>query len=169
MFSAERSTKEDEVQVQDPQKVHVWGGISKRGATKIVIFQGIMTATVYGDILRSSLIPFIRKHLPDSHRLYQDNDPKHTSRYISGFFEQNEIVWWKSLAESPNLNPVEKIWGSMKCYLRDKYKPKNLAKLKTGIKAFWKKLTPDVCARYIDHLHKVLLLVIEEDGGPTGH
>ena len=50
----------------------------------------------------------------------------------------------------------------MKCYLRDKYKPKNLAKVKTGIKAFWKKLTPDACARYIDHLHKVLPLVIEE-------
>ena len=152
-----------------PQKVHVWGGISKRGATKIVIFQGIMTATVYGDILRASLIPFIRKHLPDSHRLYQDNDPKHTSRYIRGFFEQNEIVWWKSPAESPDLNPIEKIWGSMKCYLRDKYKPKNLVELKSGIKAFWKKLTPDVCARYIDHLHKVLPLVIDEDGGPTGH
>ena len=59
-----------------PQKVHVWGGISKRGATKIVIFQGIMTATVYRDILRASLIPIICKHLPDSHRLYQDNDSK---------------------------------------------------------------------------------------------
>ena len=27
-----------------PVKVHVWGGISKRGATGVVIFTGIMTA-----------------------------------------------------------------------------------------------------------------------------
>ena len=31
---------------------------------------------------------------------------------------------WKSQAESPDLYPVEKIWGSMKTYLRDKYKRK---------------------------------------------
>ena len=65
-----------------PQKVHIWGGISKKDATKIVIFQGIIRATVYRDILRESLIPFICKHLTYSHCLYQDNDPKHTSRYI---------------------------------------------------------------------------------------
>ena len=28
-----------------PMKVHVWGGISKQGATSIVIFMGIMTTT----------------------------------------------------------------------------------------------------------------------------
>ena len=45
-----------------PLKVHVWGGISKRGATHIVIFSGIMTATRYADILSASLLPFIRKY-----------------------------------------------------------------------------------------------------------
>ena len=34
-----------------PAKVHVWGGISKKGATSIVIFAGIMNATRYTDIL----------------------------------------------------------------------------------------------------------------------
>ena len=65
-----------------PPKVHVWAGISRRGATSIVIFDGTMTATRYGDILTASLLPFIREKYPQSHRLYQDNDPKHTSRYI---------------------------------------------------------------------------------------
>ena len=36
-----------------PLKVHLWAGVSKRGATGIVIFTGIMTATRYGDILSS--------------------------------------------------------------------------------------------------------------------
>ena len=39
-------------------KIHVWGGISKRGDTHLVMYQGIMTATKYGDILFASLIPF---------------------------------------------------------------------------------------------------------------
>ena len=51
-----------------PQKIHVWAGISKRGATRLVMFGGIMTATRYGDILSASLVPFLRQVYPDSHR-----------------------------------------------------------------------------------------------------
>ena len=65
-----------------PYKVHVWGGISKRGATKIVTFTGIMNATRYTDILDAALVPFIEGHCPDGHRFQQDNDPKHTSRWV---------------------------------------------------------------------------------------
>ena len=65
-----------------PQKIHVWAGISKRGATQIVMFGGILTAIRYADILTASLLPFIREVYPVGHCLNQDNDPKHTSRYI---------------------------------------------------------------------------------------
>ena len=46
-----------------PVKVHVWGGISRKGATAVCIFEGIMTAPLYCDILertlfkKSSLLP----------------------------------------------------------------------------------------------------------------
>ena len=97
-----------------PSKVHVWGGISKRGATSIIIFTGILTATRYAKILQSALIPFLKEKYPDHHRLFQDNDPKHTSRYVQGFFAESGISWWKSPAERPDLNPIEMIWASMK-------------------------------------------------------
>ena len=78
--------------------------------------------------------------------------------------------WWRSSAESPDLNPIEKVWGSMKkTYLRDKVKPKNLMELKRGIKAYWKSLTPEKCSRYVNHLQKVMPDVIREKGGPSGH
>ena len=41
-----------------PAKVNVWGGISPKGCTNIVIFMGIMTATRYTDILDVGLVPF---------------------------------------------------------------------------------------------------------------
>ena len=45
-----------------------------------------------------------------------NNDPKHTSRYIQGFFAEKGITWWRSPAESPDLNPIELVWGACVCY-----------------------------------------------------
>ena len=152
-----------------PLKVHVWGGISARGATQVVIFSGIMNATRYTDILDGALVPFIEGHYPTSHRFQQDNDPKHTSRWAQNYFQEKNINWWKTPASSPDLNPIENVWGSRKNYLRTNIKPKNLQELKDGIKEFWLTLTPSVCQKYIGHLKKVIPKVIEENGGPSGY
>ena len=121
-----------------PLKVHVWGGISNRGPTGIVIFTGIMTAIRYTQILEVGLLPSANS---SGYRLQQDNDPKHCARYTHNIFEVN---WWPTTPESPDLNPIENVWGSLKEYLRNSYKPKNLDELKSGIKEFWNTLTPEV-------------------------
>ena len=152
-----------------PPKLHIWGGISARGATQLVMFKGIMIADRYQKILEKSLIPFIESCYPDHHRLQQDNDPKHTSHQIENFFEAKGINWWRTPPESPDLNPVENVWGSLKQYLRVYYKPKNLTELQEGIEQFWQTLTPNVCQRYISHLHKVIPEVIKVNGEPSGY
>ena len=55
-----------------PLKVHVWAGISLRGATQICIFDGIMDAPLYIEILRFTLLPFIAEKYPEGHRFMQD-------------------------------------------------------------------------------------------------
>ena len=70
-----------------PLKLHVWAGISRHGGAKICIFEGIMAADLYIDILRTHLLPFINEKL-QSHRFMQDNDPKHPSRVAKAFFEE---------------------------------------------------------------------------------
>ena len=86
-----------------PIKVHVWGGISRSGATKICMFDGIMDADLFCSILETTLVPFISEKLPD-HHFKKDNDPKHTSRQAQAFFEEHEINWWRTPPESPDLN-----------------------------------------------------------------
>lgn len=109
-----------------PIKIHIWGGISARGATKLVMFIGILNATRLGAVYEAGLVPFIEKTFPDGHRLYQDNDPKHASKHIDDFLNKKKIVWWYSPPESPDLNPIELVWGSLKQFLRNQRTCKNL-------------------------------------------
>ena len=155
--------------VKHPVKIHIWGGISVRGATKVIMFTGIMNAERLAMIFEAGLLPFIEQKFSDGHRLCQDNDPKHSSRYIEEFFERKNVNWWPTPPESPDLNPIENVWGSLKQYLRNFYKPKNLEELKAGIEQFWVTLTPDVCKKYIGHLKKVIPKVIEVAGNPSGY
>ncbi len=152
-----------------PAKVHVWGGISCRGATPCVLFTGIMISTKYVRILEAGLLPFVKDAFPDGHRFQQDNDPKHCSKYTRAKLVEHSVNWWPTPAESPDLNPIENVWGTMKTFLRNEYKPRNLESLKDGIRAFWKTLTPEKCRKFIVHLHTVIPKVIEKEGAASGY
>ena len=152
-----------------PIKLHIWGGISAKGATRLVMFTGIMNAQRLGAVYEAGLLPFIQDRFPHTHRLYQDNDPKHSSKFIENFLKQKGVNWWYTPPESPDINPIELVWGSLKQYLRNHYKPKKLEELKTGIEQFWLTLTPDRCRKYISHLKRVIPKIVQVGGGPSGY
>ena len=70
-----------------PLKLHIWGGISSRGATRVIMFSGIMDAEKLKSIFRAGLLPIIQEKFPDGHKLFQDQDPKHASSAIEEFFQ----------------------------------------------------------------------------------
>ena len=77
-----------------PVKVHIWAGISCRGPTPICIFEGIMTADKYINILEQTLLPFLKEVYPDGHKFVQDNDPKHTAGRTQKWMGENDMNWW---------------------------------------------------------------------------
>ena len=131
------------------------------------VFDGTMDAEVYVDILDHCLLPFLREVYPHGHRFMQDNDPKHTSRRATQFFDDNCVNWWKTPPESPDLNPIENLWHEMKEFLRREVKPHTKDELISGIHQFWGTVTVEKCTRYIRHLRKVVPRVITEQGGAT--
>ena len=103
--------------------MHVWAGISLRGPTKICVFEGNMDAALYVKIIETTLLPFLAQKFPLGHRFMQDNDPKHTSGLATSFFEANNVNWWKTAPESPDLNPLENLWHELKEFIRREVKP----------------------------------------------
>ena len=83
-----------------------------------------MDAPVYVDIIGRTLLPFVQEVFPDGHRFMQDNDPKHVSKLGQEYLTTNNINWWRTPPESPDMNPIENLWHEMKEYLRREIKPK---------------------------------------------
>lgn len=152
-----------------PLSVLIWAGISKRGATNIVLFNGIMDSQFYQRILTEALIPFGEARYPNGCRLFQDNDPKHVSRSTQQFMQDKNIHWMKSPPESPDINPIENLWAELKNHVARVAKPSTKEELETAIRTFWReKVTVGKCVRYINHIHKVLPKVVECEGRATG-
>ena len=127
-----------------------------------------MNAVAYISVLEAGLKPFLSS-ATNITKFMQDNDPKHTSRRASEWMDANNVNWWKTPPESPDLNPIENIWHELKEYIRRVVKPKVKAELISGILEFWETVDVDKCRKYIGHLKKVVPKVIELNGGPTGY
>ena len=148
--------------------MHVWVGISRKGRTGICVFERIMNGPVYIEILDKTLTQFLNNVYPEKHRFFQDNDPKHVSRCAQNYYQQNNINWWKTPAESPDANPIENLWHELKEHVR-RTKPKNKQQLINTILQFWGTVDKAKCNKYINHLNKVIPKIIEMEGAATGY
>lgn len=128
-----------------------------------------LDAKLFVDILDKTLVPFIEKVYPEGHKVMQDNDPKHSSNMAKQWLEDKSINWWKTPAESPDMNPIKNLWHELKEYIRQEVKPKTKEKLIDGIQEFWRKVDQAKCDKYIGHLQKVIPKVIELQGSATGY
>jgi hypothetical protein len=143
-------------------KLHLWAGISARGATQIEIFDKNLNARRYVNILR--------KHKPEMDNLYedgywfqQDNHPVHRSKIASNFIERNfeDVVEWPPY--SPDLSPIENLWVWLKREV-GKDMPRTIEDLRKSIRRNWERVTPEFLQPYFDSLPRRIEELIEAKG-----
>ncbi|EPB65762.1 hypothetical protein ANCCEY_15169 [Ancylostoma ceylanicum] len=97
-------------------------------------------------------------------RLVQDNAPPHISAFTRQKLQDWNVEVLKWPAESPDLNPIELVWGNMKTFIRRR-KVRTLPELKSTILEYWENLTPEICEKYINGVKKRLRRVVKRGGG----
>lgn len=158
ILSRERCT----VQISKfPTKVMVWGAISQRGATPLCIVDGTVNSIKYCNILNGFLLQTAHTLFPDGWRFQQDNARCHTSAYTTGWIQDQQIETVPWPAASPDLSPIENIWGLMKIEV-ERMAPRNRDDLKAAILSAWDTVTwkysPDLISGIQARLRKCVQL-----------
>lgn len=146
--------------------VMVWGCFTASGVGPIVQIDGNMTGEVYKNILQQNLMGDYARSLPTEWLFQHDNDPKHCSRVVKTWQSSNHIKILEWPAQSPDLNPIENLWGIIKRVVAAK-KPSNKSSLWQIIKDEWNKIPPDQCSALVSSMNRRCSEVILKKGFPT--
>lgn len=147
-------------------KVMVWGSFSYNGVGPIHQIRGIMDKHVYVGISEEVMLPYAELNMPPKCVFQQDNDPQHTSKLAKEWFRVNgvEVMSWP--AQSPDLNPIEHLWGDIKKYVAEK-QPSNAEELLSAAREDWHQIPLKRCQDLIDSMHRRCAEVIKHRGYST--
>lgn len=144
-------------------KVHIWGGISARGATPVKIFKQNFNSEHYCDVLNEVLFQTAEILYPDGWKLQEDNSSIHKSKISCAFKETHRIRSIDWPPNSPDLNPIENLWGVLKQRIMVN-SPKTIDEVETMIYSQWETFDPDFLTKFTKSMKKRCDLVIASGG-----
>jgi len=149
----------------------VWAAFYGKGKTDICFTTKKMNSLAYLQILQDNLLPFLEAHSDDITHYQQDNAPVHTSNVSQAWFRDNniELLPWPAL--SPDMNPIENLWGLLarKVYRNGRRQFAHLDDLKKAILDSWATIGNDVLVKLADSMPKRCMDVIQSKGSKINY
>lgn len=147
-------------------KLMIWACFSYYGVGPIYPIKGIMDAAEYVKILDEVMLPYAEEEMPLVWVYQQDNDPKHTAKRAKSWFEEKRISVMEWPAQSPDLNPIENLWGDVKNAVHEA-KPPNAKELWKVVRDSWQAIPAERCHNLVDSLQRRCISVIKNNGYAT--
>lgn len=148
--------------------VTVWGCFGKNMVGDIVKIDGILRKEQYLNILIEHAVPSGSRLIGSNFIFMQDNDPKHTAKLCKNYLETLErenalkIMHWPP--QSPDLNPIEKLWDELDRKVREKC-PTSQKDLWKYLQETWKEISIETMRKLVERLPRLVQAVISNRGG----
>ncbi len=153
--------------VKFPQSVMIWATMSSAGVGPLCFLKSTVNAAIYQEILEHFMLPSADKLYGDADFIFQqDLAPAHTAKGTKSWFNDHGVTVLDWPANSPDLNPIENLWGIVKRKMRDT-RPNNADELKATVKETWASIPPQQCHKLITSMPRRIEAVIKAKGAPT--
>ncbi|KAI8436319.1 hypothetical protein MSG28_004358 [Choristoneura fumiferana] len=145
-----------------------WGWMSSMGPGELVEIGGRMNSERYLEVLKDVMLPSVRVAYPEGQiYLVHDNSSVHKSKIVKDWLNsQKDITVFEWPAKSPDLNPIENLWGQMVLNW-DSSEIRSKKNLDNEVNKTWELLrNSDTCFNMVSSMKTRLQEVIDSEGYP---
>ncbi len=150
--------------VKFPQSVMIWAAMSSAGVGPLCFLKSTVNAAIYQEILEHFMLPSADKLYGDADFIFQQDLAP--AKGTKSWFNDHGVTVLDWPANSPDLNPIENLWGIVKRKMRDT-RPNNADDLKATVKETWASIPPQQCHKLITSMPRRIEAVIKAKGAPT--
>ncbi len=137
--------------VKFPQSVMIWAAMLSAGVGPQCFLKSTVNAAIYQEMLEHFMLP------GDADFIFQqDLAPAHTAKGTKSWFNDHGVTVFDWPANSPDLNPIENLWGIVKRKMRDT-RPNNADDLKAAIKQPGLPIHPSSATGWLPPCHAALM------------
>ena len=146
----------------------VWGAFSSSGKVELAFVNGRMGSPMYQAMLQTYLLPFGPIIGGQNWVFQQDNATCHSSKSTIEWFQRNNIRVLQWPSRSPDLNPIENLWGILvRAVYANGRQFENVQSLKQAILEAWEEIPHETLQKLIDSMKDRMFEVISKNGDPT--
>jgi DDE superfamily endonuclease len=138
--------------------VMMWGGFSIKGTTALAFVESTQKAADHVETLENHLLPHLHEHFLKRGAIdawfQQDNASIHTAKLTQNWLKQLKLKTMNWPALSPDLNPMENLWGILvqRVYEGGTKQYHDKKALKAGIQKAWDSIDQDTIKSLLDSM-----------------